>query len=308
MKLALIEAQGLGIIRDDVVIDASAAVAPDAERTSQELIEAVIEDFDALSAPLRELEQNGEGRPLSEARLLAPVPKPGKIVAMGANYLEGTDGPPLPIWSFFKSPQAILGPGGTVALPPADARVFHHEPELVLVIGRKCRNVAPADALDYVFGYTVGIDVSGRFPVLQQSLFNKSHDTFAPIGPWIVTADEIDDPQNLRVRLWVDGQPRHDFSTSDMGHGIRECIAFISSVTPLLPGDLVFTGTNHQGIGPIQDGETVTVEIEKIGRLVVNVSDPLERRWPKRIDDEMPARIRRMIKEGTPPGGISAHR
>ena len=308
MKLALVEGQGLGIVRDDLVIDASVLVASYKAKTNQELVEAVIKDFGALQAPLEELEKSGTGRPLSEARLQAPVPRPGKIIAMGANYIEGTDGPPLPIWSFFKSPESILGPGGTVELPDVDARVFHHEPELVLVIGRECRNVTPQDALDYVFGYTVGIDVSGRFPVLQQSLFNKSHDTFAPIGPWIVTAEEIDDPQNLRIRLWVDDQPRHDFSTSDMGHRIRECIAYISAVTPLLPGDLVFTGTNHQGIGPIQDGETVTVEIEQVGRLVVKVKDPLKRRWPKRIDDEMPARIRRMIKEGTPPGGVSAHR
>lgn len=308
MKLALVEDQGLGIIRDDVVIDASASVASYKARTSQELIEAVIEDFDTLRGPFTELEKSGRGRPLSEVRLDAPIPRPGKIVAMGANYLEGTEGPPLPIWSFFKSRESILGPGGTVELPRVDARVFHHEPELVLVIGRECRNVSPEDAIDYVFGYTVGIDVSGRFPVLQQSLFNKSHETFAPIGPWIVTADAIEDPQNLRVRLWVDDQPRHDFSTSDMGHRIRECLAYITAVTPLHPGDLVFTGTNHQGIGPIQDGETVTVEIEQVGRLVVKVHDPLKRSWPKRIDDEMPTRIRRMIKEGTPPGGVSAHR
>lgn len=308
MKLALVEGQGLGIVRDDVVIDASAAVASYKARTDQELIEAVIKDFGALQACFQELEKSGTGRPLSEVRLQAPIPRPGKIIAMGANYLEGTEGPPLPIWSFFKSREAILGPGGTVELPGVDARVFHHEPELVLVIGRECRNVSPKDALEYVFGYTVGIDVSGRFPVLQQSLFNKSHDTFAPIGPWIVTADAIVDPQNLRIRLWVDDQPRHDFSTSDMGHRIPECLAFITAVTPLHPGDLVFTGTNHQGIGPIQDGETVTVEIEQIGRLVVNVNDPLRRSWPKRVDDEMPGRIRRMINEGTPPGGVSAHR
>lgn len=308
MKLALVEGQGLGIVRDDLVIDASAAVESYKARTSQELVETVIKNYGALQARFEELKKSGAGRPLSEVRLQAPVPRPGKIIAMGANYLEGTEGPPLPIWSFFKSPEAIIGPGGTVELPDVEARVFHHEPELVLVIGRECRNVSPRDALDYVFGFTVGIDVSGRFPVLQQSLFNKSHVTFAPIGPWIVTADAVEDPQNLRIRLWVDDQPRHDFSTDDMGHRIRECIAYISAVTPLLPGDLVFTGTNHQGIGPIQDGETVTVEIAQVGRLVVKVKDPLKRRWPKRIDDEMPARIRRMIQDGTPPGGLSANR
>ncbi len=303
MKLVLFDEGRLGVVGADTITDISNVLSGASRTAPHDRMLELIENFDSLRNEVERLVSSGPQVPLSTVRLQAPIPRPGKIIAMGSNYLEGTAGPPLPIWAFFKSPEAILGPEGTVVLPRAQARIFHHEAELVAVVGKRGKNIPHAAAPAHIFGYTIGIDVSGRFEVFAQSIFNKSHDTFAPIGPWIVTADEIPDPHSLQIRLWVDGQPRHDFNTSDMGHRIPDSVEYVSSVTTLNPGDLIFTGTNHQGIGPLQDGEQVELEIERIGRLRVRVADPLKRSWPKEIEREMGARVIRMINERIPPGG-----
>jgi len=203
---------------------------------------------------------------------------------MGGNFGEfvGRKGV---LWGFLKSPEAVLDPGGTVVLSAEDANIFHHEAELVAVIGRTASRISKDGALRNIFGYTCGCDVSGRFPPDSRQQFGKSFDTFAPIGPCIVTADEVPDPHRLHVRMWVDGQPRHDYPMSDIAHSVEDSLAWMTSMVSLKPGDLFFLGTNHQGIGPLQDGEGAVIEIEGIGRLEFRVSDPLKRRWPKEIDE-----------------------
>lgn len=304
MKIVRLANGGFGVVEGDQLRDVSSLVEGLDRMDACDRIVDIIASFDRFKSEV----ENGKGSlPLSElasASLDAPVKRPGKVVAMGSNYLEGTAGPPLPIWAFIKSPQSIIGSGGTIHLPPVEAKVFHHETELVVVIGKQGKNIKLQDAPAHVFGYTVGIDVSGRRELLPQSLFNKSHDTFSPIGPVIATTDEITDPHRLGVRLWVDGQLRQDFNTSDMGHNVWESIVYVSSVTTLNPGDLIFTGTNHQGVGPLQDGELVEAEIEGIGRLSLHVSDPLKRSWPKGIDPEMGQRVLRMLKEGKAVGSV----
>jgi 2-keto-4-pentenoate hydratase/2-oxohepta-3-ene-1,7-dioic acid hydratase in catechol pathway len=120
----------------------------------------------------------------------------------------------------------------------------------------------------------------------------KCWDTFAPMGPALVTADEIADPQNLRVRLWNNDEPRHDFPTSDMAHPIRELIAEFSKITTLEPGDVIATGVNHQQIGAVQDGDLLRMEIDGMGPpLVIRIRDPLQRKWPRGIDTDMAARV-----------------
>lgn len=302
MKLALFNENRTGLLEGDNVVDITDILSASGFTGSSIAMIDVVANFDMLRERIEQGAPSCPRLPLSEVRLRAPLPRPGKVLAMGSNYLEGTEGPPLPIWAFFKSPDAIIGPEETINLPPVDARIFHHEGELVAIIGKKGKNIAREDAAGHVFGYTAGIDVSGRFPVITNSIFNKSHDSFAPIGPWIVTADEIADPHSLRVRLWVDDQLRQDFNTSDMGHTIWDSIAYLSGVTTLHPGDLIFTGTNHQGLGALQDGERVKIDIEKIGWLRLNVTDPLKRSWPKAVDQEIGARVITMIKNKTPPG------
>jgi 2-keto-4-pentenoate hydratase/2-oxohepta-3-ene-1,7-dioic acid hydratase in catechol pathway len=292
VKIVLYDDYKVGLLRGGDVVDVSGVVPRGA--TPQFTIEGLITNFRALRDGLRQALEAGEGIPLSRVQLRAPVPRPGKIVCMGGNFGEfvGRKGP---LWGFLKSPEAVLDPGGTVVLPPEDANIFHHEAELVAVLGHTASRVSKDDALRNIFGYLCGCDVSARFPPESRQQLGKSFDTFAPIGPCIATWDEVPDPYQLRVRMWVDGQPRHDYPMSDIAHSIEESLAWMSSIVTLKPGDLFFLGTNHQGIGPLQDGEHAVIEIDRIGRLEFNVRDPLKRRWPKEID----AVSAKDVREGT---------
>jgi 2-keto-4-pentenoate hydratase/2-oxohepta-3-ene-1,7-dioic acid hydratase in catechol pathway len=292
VKIVLYNDYRVGLLQDGQVVDVSGVVPRGG--TPQLTMEGLITNFQSLQGALARALAQEEGVPLSHVQLQAPVPRPGKIVCMGGNFGEfvGRKGV---MWGFLKSPQAVLGPGGTVVLPPEDANIFHHEAELVAVIGRTASRISKDGALRHIFGYTGGCDVSGRFPPESRQQFGKSFDTFAPLGPCIVTADEIPDPHQLQVRMTVDGQPRHDYPMSDIAHSIEESLAWMSSMVTLQPGDLFFLGTNHQGIGPLQDGEHAVIDIDRIGRLEFNVRDPLQRRWPKEID-EVSARD---VREGT---------
>jgi 2-keto-4-pentenoate hydratase/2-oxohepta-3-ene-1,7-dioic acid hydratase in catechol pathway len=272
---------------------------------SSDLSTRLITSWTAIRSSLeRALPQRKPVGSLSGLKLHAPVPHPGKIMCMAANYRENTEYDALPPAGFVVPPQAILDPGGTVELPAVDFTICHHEAELVIVIGARARNIDPARALDYVFGYTCGVDISARdsFPVAVFAL-TKSWDTFKPIGPAVVTADEIPDPQDLWVRLTVNGEVRQDFNTSDMGQPVGEIVHWWSNFTTLMPGDLIFTGTNHQGVGALQDQDAVAMTIEKIGTLTVDVSDPLKRTWKRGIDEEAGTLVRERVREGI----VAAH-
>ena len=281
MKIVLYDDYKVGLLKDGDVVDVSGVVPRG--KTPQLTIEGLINNFQSLKGGLERQLNEGKTIPLSSVQLRAPMPRPGKIVCMGGNFGEfvGRKGR---MWGFLKSPEAILDPGGTVVLSTEDANIFHHEAELVAVIGHTASKISANGALRNVFGYMCGCDVSGRFPPEVRQQFHKSFDTFAPIGPCIVTWDEVPDPHQLQVRMWVDGQLRQDYPMSDIAHSIEESLAWMSAMVTLQPGDLFFLGTNHQGIGPLQDGEHAIIEIDNIGRLEFNVSDPLKRRWPKEID------------------------
>ena len=158
-----------------------------------------------------------------------------------------------------------------------------------------------------MFGFTCMIDVSareqGRRTWKAGSWLGKSFDTFAPLGPCIVTADEVPDPNNLRVRFWDDGQLRHNYSTDDMEHTVPELVEFASVAMTLRTGDIIACGTNHEGLGALQDGEAVTVEIEKIGRMTLNVADPLKRKWDRGVymgvDSTNPEAVNRYRPQNT---------
>ena len=196
---------------------------------------------------------------------------------------DGTRSEPAPINAFHKSPSAIIGPGDTMVLPDVPATIFEGEAELAVVIGKPATNVGAADAMDHVFGYTNFIDGSARgLPPPGNVFFQmKSRDTFAPIGPYIVTADEIEDPQKLDVKLWVNGEIKQDFNTDDLAHNIPRCIEWASSIHTLLPGDILATGTNHRGLSSFQDGDVVELETEGLGRLTFNIRDDLKRTWSR---------------------------
>jgi 2-keto-4-pentenoate hydratase/2-oxohepta-3-ene-1,7-dioic acid hydratase in catechol pathway len=296
MKLALFNDHRLGVIQGDRVVDAMDAFEGQQFRRPQYMIDELIARWDELKPKVESAIQGREGVSLDSVRFRAPVPRPPKVICAAVNYLEFDQREPALLDAFIKSPSAIIGNGDTCELPPVtEVSVFHHEPELALVIGKTATKVSQEDALSYVFGYCNFMDMSARGLVgpIGVSLFkNKSFDTFAPMGPALVTADEIPDPMGLQVRLWNNDEPRHDFPTSDMAHPIRELISEFSKITTLEPGDVIATGCNHQQIGAVQDGDVIRMEIKELGpSLTIRISDSLKREWPRGIDTDMAARV-----------------
>jgi 2-keto-4-pentenoate hydratase/2-oxohepta-3-ene-1,7-dioic acid hydratase in catechol pathway len=220
----------------------------------------------------------GAPRPLAEVRLLAPVPRPGKILCVGLNYHDhaketGQAVPTEPVL-FSKFANSVVGPGADVLVPPEAGKV-DYEAELAVVIGRRASRVAAADALDHVAGYACANDVSARSLqfLSSQWLLGKAIDTFLPLGPFLVTADEVPDPQALGIRCRVNDELRQSSSTGQMVFGVAELIAYASRTITLEPGDLVVTGT-PSGVGMAADppwflspGDRMRVEIDGLGEL-----------------------------------------
>lgn len=212
----------------------------------------------------------GRSWPLADVRLLAPM-LASKVVCIGKNYADhiaemgGKTGlvPADPV-IFLKPNTAIIGPNAAIMLP-ANADPVHHEGELAAVIGRPCRDVSASRAAENILGYTIANDVTARDQQRQDGQWTraKGHDTFCPVGPWIVT--DID-PSDLDIRTEVNGEVRQHSRTSMMIHDVGAIVEWISAVMTLLPGDLILTGT-PEGVGPIEDGDTVSVTIEGIGTL-----------------------------------------
>jgi 2-keto-4-pentenoate hydratase/2-oxohepta-3-ene-1,7-dioic acid hydratase in catechol pathway len=301
MKLALFNDYVPGVVNGDRIVDLSGIVGtavmnlPAADRML-----AIIADFDRLRAKIAQ-GSGSQGLPLAQVKLRAPVPRPSKMLFGLGNYRENVNGDLAPLGLFLKSPSAILDPGGTVKLPPIDAVIFHHEAELGFVIGKRGKDIAETQALDYVFGYTCIVDVSARGLGGGVLFIDKSPDTFCPMGPWIATRDEVPDPQKLSVKFWENDELRQDYNTEDMEHPIRAIIAWASKIATLEVGDVFSCGTNHQGLGPMQDGETGTIEIERIGRMTVKVEDPQKRRWPVGIDRGIGKAVRQWKLTGVRP-------
>jgi 2-keto-4-pentenoate hydratase/2-oxohepta-3-ene-1,7-dioic acid hydratase in catechol pathway len=290
MKLVYFDDFKLGVLKGDAVVDVSAAVSDIPHTGPGDLMNGLIERWDSYKPKIEAAAASGAGVPLSGVRLRPPVPAPRTIDCMAVNYMEdGTRSTPAPINAFHKSPSAIIGHGDTMVLPDVPATIFEGEAEIAVVIGRKCSHVSEAEAMGYVFGYMNFIDGSARgLPPSGNVFFQmKSRDTFAPIGPWLVTADEIKDPQKLQIRLWNNGVLMQDFNTDDMGHKIAKCIAWLSSIHTLQPGDIVATGTNHRGLNPFMDGDTIELETEGLGRLKFGVRDDLKRSWARKTRLQM---------------------
>jgi 2-keto-4-pentenoate hydratase/2-oxohepta-3-ene-1,7-dioic acid hydratase in catechol pathway len=284
MKLAYFDDFKLGVVKGDGVVDVSDIVADIPHTGPGDLMSGLIARFDAFRGKLEAAAEAGVAVPLTSVRIRPPLPKPGNIDCMAVNYMEdGTLAQKPQRNGFHKASSAIIGHGDTMILADIPATIFEGEAELAMVIGKRADNVSEADAMGHVFGYLNFIDGSARgLPPDRNVFFQvKSRATFAPIGPFLVTADEIDDPQNLAVKLWVNGEVKQDFNTNDMAHKLPEVIAFLSSIHTLEPGDLVATGTNHRGLSAFQDGDVVELEVEGLGRLKINVRDDLKRTWSR---------------------------
>ena len=283
MKLCYFNDYRLGVVKGDQVVDVTDAVKDIPHLHAAELIIGLIKRWDAYKAKVAKAAE-GKGVSLSSVRLRAPVPKPGNIDCMAVNYMEdGTLKEKPHINAFHKMSNAIIGDGDTMVLPDVPAGVFEGEAELALVIGKRATRVPASEAMKYIFGYTGFIDGSARgLPPPGNVFFQmKSRDTFAPLGPWIVTADEIPDPQNLNITLTNNGAVMQKFNTNDMAHQIPRCIEWLSSIHTLEPGDIVATGTNHRGLNPFMDGDKIELTIEKVGTLKFNVKDEHKRTWAR---------------------------
>jgi 2-keto-4-pentenoate hydratase/2-oxohepta-3-ene-1,7-dioic acid hydratase in catechol pathway len=284
MKLLFFDDFKLGVLKGDAVVDVSDVVRDIPHTGPHNLISGLIERFADYKGRLEAAVNQGRGMPVSQVRIRPPLPKPYNIVCMAVNYMEdGTRTEPAPINAFHKSPNSVIGQGDTMVLPDAPATIFEGEAELALVIGKRASHVRAADAMSYIFGYVNFIDGSARgLPPAGNTFYQmKSRDTFAPIGPYLVTADEIPNPLTLQVRLWVNGILKQNYNTSDMAHKIPRVIEWISSIHPLEPGDVVATGTNHRGLSAFQDGDEIELETEGLGRLRFQVKDELKRTWAR---------------------------
>ncbi|HUN39476.1 MAG TPA: fumarylacetoacetate hydrolase family protein [Acetobacteraceae bacterium] len=281
MKLAFFDDFKLGVVKGDSIVDVSSVVRDIPHTNPGNLISGLIERFADYRARLQDA-ANAQGVPVTSVRIRPPLPHPGNIVCMAVNYMEnGTLPKPAPINAFHKAPTAIMGPGDTMVLPDVPATIFEGEAELAVVIGKRATKVSQADAMDYVFGYINFIDGSARgLPPPGNVFFQmKSRDTFAPIGPYLVTKDEIADVNEVPIRLWVNGTLKQDFNTNDMAHKIPRCIEWATSIHTLEPGDILATGTNHRGLSSFMDGDKVELECTGLGRLAFNIRDDLKRTW-----------------------------
>jgi 2-keto-4-pentenoate hydratase/2-oxohepta-3-ene-1,7-dioic acid hydratase in catechol pathway len=280
LKLCFFDDYKLGVAKGDSVVDVSDVVKDIPHLDPQDLIKGVIENWSTYKGKLESAAAAGTGKPLSSVTIRPPLPKPATVACMAVNYLENHTMPaPAPINAFLKSPHCVVGDGDTMILPDCPATVFEGEAELAVVIGKRADGVSRDEAMSYVFGYTNFIDGSARgFPPFYQM---KSRKTFAPIGPFIVTADEVPNPHNLSIKLWNNGTLMQDFNTDDMGNDIPRCIEFITATHPLEAGDILATGTNHRGLHPFMDGDKVELEVQGMGRLHISVRDDLKRKWKR---------------------------
>ncbi|HUY27121.1 MAG TPA: fumarylacetoacetate hydrolase family protein [Candidatus Binataceae bacterium] len=277
MKLVTYSDQGkikLGAVKGDGVVDLTKHLpAPPAN-----MIGLIAAWSDIRAGAERAVDQSAADAALSAVRILAPIARPGKIMAIGLNYADhvketGQATPRNQIW-FTKAVTSINGPFDPIELPRASQQT-DYEAEMVVVIGRRCKHVARERAAEVIFGYTAGNDVSVRDWQMRttQWVIGKSFDTHAPIGPWIVTPDEVGDPHTLGIRCLVNGELRQNSNTKNLIFNVFDQIAELSQAMTLEPGDVIFTGTPGGvalGMKPpqwLKEGDKVRVEIDRIGAL-----------------------------------------
>jgi 2-keto-4-pentenoate hydratase/2-oxohepta-3-ene-1,7-dioic acid hydratase in catechol pathway len=282
MKLASFEVDGavrIGVVSGDGLVDLAHA-APALPRDMAALIAA----WPQAERTVRGLAGDKPHHKLCDVHLLAPVPKPQKVLAIGLNYADhieesGQQRPERQIW-FSKLPNAVNGPYDPIQIPKA-SKAVDYEAEFVVIVAKRCRHVTPAQMPGAIFGYAAGNDVSVRDWQFQTSqwLLGKSFDTHAPFGPFVVTADEVGDPHALGIRCFVNGEKRQDSNTGNLVFNVYDQIALLSQVMTLEPGDVIFTGTPG-GVGfatkpptYLKAGDTVRVEIDRIGAIEARMVD-----------------------------------
>jgi 2-keto-4-pentenoate hydratase/2-oxohepta-3-ene-1,7-dioic acid hydratase in catechol pathway len=274
MKIVRFNGGRVGVVVDDRVFDVSelAGVAPGEWPPTG--ICRVIRDFAALRPRIAaHLAAGAPSQPLASVRLETPVPWPNKLMAYPVNYHDhatemASRGLANVQGYFLKSNTSLCGPADAIELPALPGREVHHECEIALVIGKEGRQIPRERAMEHVFGFACLMDMTVRGK--EERVFRKSYDTFTPVGPWIVTADEVPDHANINMKLWVNGELRQQANTRDLIVDMPDMVAIASSASTLMPGDLIATGT-PAGVGPVRDGDVVRIEVEHVGSMEIRV-------------------------------------
>ena len=283
MKLARFNGGRIGVVSGDAIADVSDACNIEPAEWPPVGMVRVIADWNRLRPKILAAAEAATALPLADVRLETPIPWPNKLLALPANFKDHADemaGRPYAVTGsdntgfFMKANSSMSGAAEPILIPRGfGERLFHHECELAIVIGRRARNVPVEAALDYIFGYACLIDVTMRGK--EERVMRKSFDTFTPVGPWITTSDEVGDPFGLDMRLWVNDELRQHSQPKNMIVGIQEAVAMCSAVTVLEPGDIIASGT-MAGVGPLEPGDQVTITIDRVGSMTLPVSSTAE--------------------------------
>ena len=282
MKICRFDDNQLGVIQGNNVLNVSQALVvlpslnwpyPNGDQ--------LIANLDSVISVIKDIRDTAPSKPISEVKLLSPVANPMNIVGAPINYQKHIDeantddgivsGRPITnIWDwgmFLKSNSSLVGAGEGVALRFVDNR-NDHEVELAAIIGKEGTNISAENALDHVAGYAIGLDMTTRGKELQS--FRKSSDTYSVLGPWMVTKNEIENPNELDLTISVNGKERQSSNTNQLVYNVQKCIEYTTTRYTLYPGDIIMTGT-PDGVGPVEQGDTMIAEIEKIGKMEVKV-------------------------------------
>ena len=283
MKLAVNTEHRIGVVEGDQFYDVTDAVPGAGPAWPPMYMNRLIAEWAELGPKVAAARKAAQPVALSSMKLLPPNPCPVHVIAAPANYRKHigeigarsvSKGRTAEQQGFFmKSTASLVGAGGAIELPRGSTRRFDHESELAVIIGKRARNVPRAEAMDYVFGYSCLMDITMRIEpgvAEEERVTRKSFETFTPLGPWIVTADEVTDPHALRNQLWVNGVSKQDANTRDMIVNIPTLIELISSVMTLSPGDVIASGT-PEGVGPIVPGDSIRIGIESVGEMTLSV-------------------------------------
>jgi 2-keto-4-pentenoate hydratase/2-oxohepta-3-ene-1,7-dioic acid hydratase in catechol pathway len=293
VKLASIKPDDIAIIKDNIMIPVGSLLARHGALPRKFSMLDVIADYDRIGAQLSSVASGERGTSVDPKLLKPPVENPSKIWAAAGNYKRGTEGlgdargrgtagktSPQELLEniFLKPPSSIAGPEDNILIPKNADSIFP-ELELCVVIGRKARNLSKAQAFDAIFGYTIMLDVTARGYGLSKNLsgtrnVRKGFETFAPIGPWITTRDEIPNPDNLTMKLWINGELKQSAKTDAMINDIATLVSFLSEVTTFYPGDLISTGNpdSPEFQEKLKAGDVLKAEIEGIGAMSLGVA------------------------------------
>jgi len=302
LKILRFNDDRIGVVKNEtVVVDVSAAVSSRKAKGPQRVMEEIIEGWRKYRRRFEKIIAAQEGVPLDSVELKCPLPRPSKCLAAFVNYVDRPDRSPesLPNEYFYKSPD-LVGPGGTIELIDIPAAVVYQpEAEFAFVMGKNAKNVPESKAMDYVFGYVPFFDISTRGLARRTQFVPKGQDTHGACGPWIITKDEIPDPHAVVVKSWTNGEPRQDYNTRFMAHKIPEQIAWLTRFLCLNPGDVIATGTFHEGLKPINVGDSIEIEFENLGRTKFLIGG----NSPRKDADWLPGK-----NQPQPPPGGGMHR